>query len=139
MLLYGLAFIISGVAGDAACPGATTIAINACRKARSDAADAEMNRYYQAALKRLRSEREDTVATALVKAQRSWLVYRDAECGAVFDYWSGGTIRASMELACETRLTELRTYALWQHWLTYMDSTPPILPRPRVESVLSER
>jgi hypothetical protein len=42
-----------------------------------------------------------------------------------------------MALNCQIRLTRMRTYTIWLHWLTYMDSTPPLLPKPDIESVLS--
>jgi hypothetical protein len=60
-----------------------------------------------------------------------------SECGAVYKNWIGGSIRGSMALNCQDRLTRMRTYTIWLHWLTYMDSTPPLLPRPDIESVLS--
>jgi hypothetical protein len=73
----------------------------------------------------------------LVRAERSWVAYRTSECGAVYENWIGGSIRGSMALNCQIRLTRMRTYTIWLHWLTYIDSTPPILPRPNIESVLS--
>jgi uncharacterized protein YecT (DUF1311 family) len=121
------------------CPGATTPEIDACQKATYDRADAELNRYYRAAMARVRKEQSAEIADDLVASQRSWIAYRDAECKAVFANWSGGTIRVSMELDCETRLTQFRTFAIWKNWLTYMDSTPPALPRPAIESALTRR
>jgi len=92
-----------------------------------------LNRYYQAALKRLGKEDNGKVARELARSQRAWIVYRDSECGAVFNNWRGGSIRVSMELECQTRLTQLRSYSVWKNWLTYVDSTPPVLPRPSPE------
>jgi len=48
----------------------------------------------------------------------------------LYDWWKGGTIRGAMTLGCRTRITEARTLEVWRNWLTYVDSTPPILPRP---------
>jgi uncharacterized protein YecT (DUF1311 family) len=124
---------------SAMCPGATAIDVNACFEARLKATDANLNRYYQAALRRARNESGDDAARKLIQAERSWIAYRDAECGSVFDYWSGGTIRVSKELDCRIRLTMLRTFTIWRDWLTYADSTPPLLPRPDAQSVTSER
>ena len=137
MPLIALALFLQ-FAEPASCPGDTTPAINACAAAEFDAADAELNRYYRAALDRLRSGKEDATATQLVDAQRAWIRYRDAECDSVYSYWSGGTIRTLMGITCKTRLTRLRTYMIWSHWLTYMDSTPPILPRPSLSGVLDD-
>lgn len=131
-MLLPVALLVASAApsAPAACPGSTTIEVNACRKQAFDRADAQLNRYYQAAVSYARQHEPATIAHQLVKSQRSWLAYRDAECGAVFDRWGGGTIRVSMDLDCRTRLTENRTLVLWNNWLTFVDSTPPILPRP---------
>lgn len=135
MPLLALALFLQGVE-PASCQGADTPSINACASAEFATADAELNRYYQAAMRRLRSDGEAQTAEDLVKAQRAWIQYRDAECGAVYQNWIGGSIRTLMGITCRTRLTKLRTYVIWSHWLTYMDSTPPILPRPNVTSVV---
>lgn len=139
LLLHALTLIASSPDGKLMCPGTTTPEVNACRKSQFDQADADLNRYYKAALNKLQKDREPKVAQGLVQAQRAWINYRDAECGAVFDSWSGGTIRVSMEFDCKRRLTRLRTYAIWRNWLTFMDSTPPILPRPAIEPAISDR
>ena len=137
-MLNLLLLAVAAPANVAPCPGATTIEVNACLNGRFEQSDAALNRYYQAALKRIRSENGNKVAQQFVHAQRSWIAYRDSECASVFDRY-GGTIRLSVELVCRIRLTTLRTYAIWRDWLTYPDSTPPVLPRPDVESVLKGR
>jgi uncharacterized protein YecT (DUF1311 family) len=136
-----LTFITAALAATTAvqCAGRTTLQVNACFEARFKNSDAILNRYFQAALRRARKESDPTTPKRLVQAERSWVAYRDAECGAVSNYWSGGTIRATMELDCRVRLTRLRIYTIWRDWLTYPDATPPLLPRPDVEAVTSER
>lgn len=121
------------------CAGVTTVEVNACLSARFTESDAELNRYYERAVERVRKESGSKTAQGLAKAEQSWIAYRDAECRSVFDYWSEGTIRVSMELDCRIRLTRLRTYAIWRDWLTYLDSTSPLLPRPEVESAVTSR
>lgn len=137
MPLFALALFLQSAA-LASCPGDDTPSINACASADFDAADAELNRYYEVAMRRLRSEGESATAKELVEAQRAWIQYRDAECGGVYQNWSGGSIRTLMGITCQRRLTKLRTYVIWSHWLTYMDSTPSILPRPDVASVVQD-
>ena len=139
LLLLALTLTAASLEAKAVCPGTTTPEVNACQKSRFDQADADLNRYYKAALKRLQKDNEQKVAQGLVQAQRAWISYRDAECGAVFDNWIGGTIRVSMEFDCQTRLTRLRSYDIWKNWLTFMDSTPPILPRPAIETAINDR
>jgi len=121
------------------CAGQNTLEINDCQSATLAAAEAELQRYLAAARKRLQSDAADDagVAKALAgfdKIQVAWSAYRDAECDAVYDYWSAGTIRTSMQLTCEIDLTRRRTHTVWSQWLTYMDSTPPILPEPSTAS-----
>lgn len=121
------------------CPGENTIEINDCMSATLGAAEVELKRYLDAARKRLQSEAADDAGVAkalagLDKAQSAWVAYREAECGAVYDYWSSGTIRGSMALTCQIDLTRARTHTVWSEWLTYMDSTPPILPEPSTAS-----
>jgi uncharacterized protein YecT (DUF1311 family) len=138
-LLATAAIVATAPSSSAApCPGTTAIAVNACLNARLEQSDAALNRYYETALRRIRRENGAKVAQEFVRAERSWIVYRDSECKSVFDRY-GGTIRVSVGLDCSIRLTRLRTYAIWRDWLTYVDSTPPLLPRPEVESVLSGR
>jgi uncharacterized protein YecT (DUF1311 family) len=130
LAILALAIAAAAAPSVSHCPGSSTAEIDACLADRFSKADAELNRYYQAAIA---SEQ------MLVRAERSWVAYRTSECGAVYENWIGGSIRGSMALNCQTQLTHMRTYTIWRHWLTYMDSTPPLLPRPDIESVLSVR
>jgi uncharacterized protein YecT (DUF1311 family) len=113
--------------------------MNQCFSARSDKADAVLARYVAAARKRLEEEiagapPDDASAAKALRgfdaAEHAWANYRDAECGAVYDYWSGGTIRGTEQLSCQIDLTRRHTHTVWRLWLTYMDSTPPLLPEP---------
>lgn len=112
------------------CDGSTTRDVEQCLAADLDRADAELNRYYAAATKRL-TEQQDTAALAKLRtAERAWIAYRDAECDAVYQSWGQGTIRGAMILGCRIDLTKARTATIWQDWLTYADSTSPLLPKP---------
>jgi uncharacterized protein YecT (DUF1311 family) len=136
--ILALAMIVSNSPGPASCPGTTTIDVDACLTARFGEADADLNRYYDMAVRRVRKEDGAPAAKGLVQAERSWLSYRDSECGAVFEKYRDGTISSIMVTACRIRLTRLRTYIIWRNWLTYPDSTPPSLPRPAIDSALSD-
>lgn len=137
--MLSLFALMAAAPSAAVCPGTSTIEVNACLDATLKQSDGILNRYYRVALQRITRESGSKTAQQFVRAERSWLAYRDSECGSVFDYWSGGTIRASMELDCRIRLTRLRTYTIWRDWLTYADSTPPLLPRPEVGPISTER
>lgn len=117
------------------CPGDTTLEINDCRSAELAKAEADLRRYLAAARKRLKSEAADDAGAKaaladLDKTETAWKAYREAQCNAVYDYWQSGTIRTVMALSCEIDATRQHTHTIWSTWLTYMDSTPPILPEP---------
>lgn len=115
------------------CPGGTTPAVEACLSARMTKADGELARYLAAARGRLRRDREpDATVRAFEAAERAWIRYRDAECGAVYVHWSGGTIRNAEAISCRIQLSQLHAHTVWRQWLTYADTTPPILPEPIV-------
>lgn len=121
--------VIILIAALAACPGVTTVEVDQCLAAGLAADQAMLDRYSGAARKRLATEHPATVAK-FDAAQTAWADYRDKACAAVFDYWSGGTIRGAQTIACRRNLTRARTREIWRDWLTYADSTPPILPEP---------
>jgi len=117
----------------APCSDRTTLNVDACLNARLKQSDATLNRYYRVAINRITNENGAKAARKFVQAERSWIAYRNPECGSVYDRY-GGTIRVSVELDCRIRLTRFRIYAIWRDWLTFPDSTPPLLPRPDVSS-----
>jgi uncharacterized protein YecT (DUF1311 family) len=137
ILLAVLAAGTIAVADAPLCLSDSTQEVDACLQAQLDRADADLARYVAAARKRIREDHGKD-ATALEastlldfdKAETAWAAYVKAECGAVYDNWSSGTIRTSMELTCALDLTRRHTHTVWSNWLTYMDSTPPILPEP---------
>jgi uncharacterized protein YecT (DUF1311 family) len=111
------------------CDGRTTAEVNACMDQRLDHSEARLRRYRQAAVDRVTKESGREVRLGLEKSEMAFEAYRDAECRAVAAFWNG-TISGTMEFDCRIRLTDARTHALWQNWLRYPDSTPPILPEP---------
>lgn len=124
----------AAVAGESAvgdpCEGSTTLETNECFGKKLEAADALMGRYLQAATDRYRESGQDAVVLGIGNSQRAFEAYRDIECGAVYERWKEGTIRNVMALGCRLRLTGERTHTIWENWLQYADSTPPILPEP---------
>jgi uncharacterized protein YecT (DUF1311 family) len=121
--------------------GANTVEINECLAVELEAAEAKMRQYFAEARARFidsvnEEYREDDAASkkaAIAEfdaAQKSWLAAREQHCSSVYYYWQSGTIRGAMHARCLIQLTEIRTRLIWQEWLTYMDSTPPLLPEP---------
>ncbi|HEY1425941.1 MAG TPA: lysozyme inhibitor LprI family protein [Caulobacteraceae bacterium] len=141
-VLAGAASLAAAPAADAPasrCPGESTIEINDCQSAVLAKAEDELKRYLDEARKRLKSEAADDAGAAKAlsafdKVQAAWIAYRAADCDALYDYWSAGTIRNTIALTCEIDLTRARTHTVWSEYLTYMDSTPPLLPEPSTAS-----
>lgn len=115
----------------------TTPEIDACAGLDLQRETARMERYLEAASARAREL--DAVADVrdrshqqvyLQNAQTAWTAYAAIVCDGVYDQWKGGTIRNAMYLDCKVEMTQERTRAIWRDYLTYADSTPPVLPEP---------
>lgn len=114
----------------AGCPNATTtLEINECLSALLEKADNRRVIYRQAAIER-HGERPELTA-AIVASEKAFDPYREAECDGVYENWKEGSIRYTMALTCKIELTDRRTHTIWRNWLTFMDSTAPVLPEPR--------
>ena len=109
----------------------TTIAVNACLDEKLKRSNDRLDQYLQAAIDRHPEDDKAGVRLGLQASQRAFEAYRSIECDTVFEDWKEGTIRGSMLLGCQVKLTDQRTHDIWRHWLQYMDSTPPVLPEPQ--------
>jgi len=107
----------------------TTIDINKCESKNLVLAQTELNKYLKASLKNNAEDLE--LIKSINLAQKDWQAYTSSHCGAVYTQWRGGSIRNAMAIACKITLTQQRTHELWSHFLTYMDSTVPVLPEPK--------
>ena len=101
--------------------GSTTIGIAACVGREQSAWDAILNENYKAAMseaketdKRIKQDGTGSggVADALLKAQRAWITYRDAECGRLWALNQEGTIRTIIGASCLNDLTAQRAIEL---------------------------
>ena len=101
--------------------GQTTMGMADCLGNEEAAWDALLNARYKTALsdakdmdKRLEEDGnfETVVADALVKAQRAWIAFRDAECDRLFELNKEGTIRTVVAASCLNDLTATRAIAL---------------------------
>lgn len=106
----------------------TTSQINYCAGVELEKAQHEMNAYLA------KSKEHNNYDLELIKsinvAQNAWLLYANAHCDSIYTQWRGGTIRGVMSLSCKTKVTKQRTHEIWVNFLTYMDSTPAVLPEP---------
>ncbi|MEZ9884624.1 lysozyme inhibitor LprI family protein [Vibrio splendidus] len=107
-----------------------TIEINQCAAIELESAQAELDKYLAASFEHNAYDAE--LVASIKKAQDSWQAYMSAHCNSVYTQWRDGSIRGLMALSCKTTLTKQRTHEVWANFLTYMDSTPPVLPEPKL-------
>lgn len=119
----GLALHSVAWAADPCDTQSNTIEINACAKQRFDEQDKVLNATYQALIKAVPAANDPGIAgesprELLIKAQRRWVEFRDADCKAKFQLFAGGTIRNATYLECMQERTEQRIKELaaaeWQ-------------------------
>jgi uncharacterized protein YecT (DUF1311 family) len=82
-----------------------TAELTKCLSDARDTADAKLNSVY----KEIRSRLEGADAKSLTKTQRLWIQYRDANCSAERDLYTGGTAKYAVYFACLESLTRGRT------------------------------
>ena len=122
-------FPIHASADQMNCENATTtIQINTCIGQEIEAANYLLTQYVAKAKARYADQAE--VIASIAHAQQNWLAYRQSHCDSVYDIWSDGSIRGAMFGECMLQLTKQRTHQIWKDYLTFMDSTPPLLPEP---------
>ncbi|MGF1862377.1 lysozyme inhibitor LprI family protein [Photobacterium profundum] len=133
LLLSSLVFSATVSAEEAVldCDNAiNTLQINQCASIELDSAQTELSKYLETSFE------HNSYGPELVKsikiAQSDWQAYMSSHCDAVYTQWREGTIRGVMAISCKTKLTKRRTYDIWVNFLTYMDSTPPVLPEPKL-------
>lgn len=96
----------------------TQVEMTTCSGAAFKAADTELNAAYKAAMATMKAWDADLdpadqgAAEALRDAQRAWIPYRDAACGAEGFFYLGGSMESMVVTDCLTRLTRERTAAL---------------------------
>lgn len=129
LLLLLPALSVAADEGELDCENAiTTLEVNACIGREVAEAEEVLQAYLSAAMEQIESQPD--AQDALDKSQQAWLAYRSAYCDAIYTQWIGGTIRGAMSGLCALKLTKSRTHLVWEDYLTYMDSTPPVLPEP---------
>src|SRR5688500_17841044 len=104
------------------CLGPTTAELRMCAAQQLRDAEAEMQRYLDAARRAARP------VSALDSAQAAWIAYRDQACRAAAGQYEGGSLQLVMMLDCRLRLTRERNLELWRAYLAQEDT----LPEPRL-------
>lgn len=107
----------------------STLDINYCAGVELNNAELEMATYLTKSKEKNSYDKE--LITSINKAQQAWQIYAEAHCNSIYTMWRDGSIRGVMFLSCKTKLTKQRTHEIWSNFLTYMDSTSPVLPEPK--------
>ncbi|WP_158253618.1 lysozyme inhibitor LprI family protein [Chromobacterium alticapitis] len=108
----------------------TTQDISDCLGKVVDNLELELTRYLEAAQRRI--DRENDKKPDLQGEQAAWRQCVSAHCGDAYDYWRDGSIPYIEAPLCSIRLARERTHHIWEAFLTYPDSTPPLLPEPQL-------
>jgi uncharacterized protein YecT (DUF1311 family) len=109
------------------CDG-TTIEMNECMSEILARSTERKDQYLAAAL--ARHDDSPDLAKMIQQSETAAEAYRKQECDALYEDNKEGTIRNYVYLSCAIALVDERTRTIWQNWLTYADSTPPMLPEP---------
>lgn len=109
------------------CDG-TTIEMNECMSEILARSTQRKDQYLAAAL--ARHDDSPDLAKMIQQSETAAEAYRKQECDALYEDNKEGTIRNYVYLGCSIALVDERTRTIWQNWLTYADSTPPVLPEP---------
>lgn len=98
--------------------GSTTIGISECIQAETAEWDAILNEEYKATQQVNEAADTDGLSQvmdrsdALRDAQRAWIAFRDADCGARYAMWQDGTIRTIVAANCHLTMTAQRAIEL---------------------------
>jgi uncharacterized protein YecT (DUF1311 family) len=109
------------------CDG-TTIEMDQCMSEILARSTERKDQYLAAAL--ARHDDSPDLAKMIQQSETAAEAYRKQECDALYEDNKEGTIRNYVYLSCAIALVDERTRTIWQNWLTYADSTPPMLPEP---------
>jgi uncharacterized protein YecT (DUF1311 family) len=111
--------ISNGQEPDVDCGNAQTqMAMNICAGRDLKEADAELNAQYKLTREEMRAADKDASEStagaedALVKAQRAWVAYRDAQCASYGFQARGGSMEPMLISGCQADLTRKRTQEL---------------------------
>jgi uncharacterized protein YecT (DUF1311 family) len=91
---------------ESGCASGVQLYMNICSLYAYYVADAALNEQYQSLRSRLK---EATARDKLTKAQRAWVIWRDANCDFESSIWDGGSFRPTALATCRKGMTAERT------------------------------
>ena len=112
-LTLSSAMAVSSSAQDVKCnPAGNTLEMRKCASERYAAADKKLNQVYQQNISKLSGEYK----SRLIKAQTTWITFRDTTCNFEAGYALGGTLEPLLYIGCLERVTSERTAYLQQYF-----------------------
>ena len=100
--------------------GSSTAGIDDCLGQERAAWDMILNQNYRSAIAAAKEQdasyleqaMQTGAAKSLLKAQRAWIAFRDAECDRRFEMYKDGTIRTNIASSCLLEMTARRALEL---------------------------
>jgi uncharacterized protein YecT (DUF1311 family) len=89
-----------------------------------------LNKYLKASVEQYFGD--DKTIQNIEQTQKIWQKYKNQQCNSVYDMWQGASVTFVEQLSCQVRLNRYRAYELWSVYLTYADSTLPVLKKPKL-------
>lgn len=99
-----------------------------CLADQIDLRIARLDKYYLAAQKQ--EKLFGYTSNELSESQQLWEKYLRKHCDFMYSR-EQGSAGARNAAECQIRLYDERIYEIWKSYLTYLDSTPPVLPDPK--------
>jgi uncharacterized protein YecT (DUF1311 family) len=99
----GLLISASGFGASSAsdsCDAATATEVNRCVQQQFADQDRALNEAYQKILLQLNTDWQQSTRDGLIKAQRLWIQFRNADCKAQESVYDGGTVHTWVYLRC---------------------------------------
>ncbi|HCF7790798.1 TPA: hypothetical protein NIM19_005037 [Klebsiella variicola subsp. variicola] len=121
-------------------PQQTTIDMDACLGAQLTQVEWVKDKYLVTAQNRLKQDNKDgpqhlqELTTAFEAENKAWTDLIERASASVKVDYAGGTIVGSEVTTRKIGLYELQVHDIWEHWLRFEDSTPPLLPEPKFKS-----
>lgn len=126
-------------------PQETTLDMNDCMEKQVEQVNWVKNKYLSAASRKIEQDNENypdsdpayfhRLVAAFNEESKAWNSLIDKASSASYISWEGGSIRTEKSLSRKIELIEFQVYNIWKNWLTYVDSTPPILPEPKFTDI----
>ena len=121
-------------------PQETTLDMDACMDVQLKQLSWVKDKYLARALNRLQQDNKDSpprlqeLTRALNDESQAWDTLIDKAAASTKADSAGGTISTVSISLRQIGLIELQIHDIWDHWLRFEDTTPPLLPEPKFKS-----